>query len=63
VALLGGMALLEKMCHCVGLRETFLLDAWKPVFSYLPLEQDVEFSVPLALGLSEFCHGDNGPSL
>jgi hypothetical protein len=37
VALLGGVALLEEVCHCgSGLWETILLAAWKTVFSYWP---------------------------
>jgi hypothetical protein len=29
--------------------KTFFLAAWKLVFSFLPLEEDVEFSAPAAL--------------
>jgi len=55
VALLGGVALLEEVCHCVS-------GLWDPSPScletvfWLPLEQDVGLSAPLAWGLSGCCH-------
>ena len=40
--------------------ETFLLacllEDWKPVFSYLPLEQEIELSAPPAPCLPGCCH-------
>ena len=40
VALLGGVALLELVCHCGRGLYTLTLTAWKQ----LPLEQEVELS-------------------
>jgi len=47
MALLEGVALLEEVHPWGGgLRESFLLAAWKLVFSCLPLEEDIEHSGP-----------------
>jgi hypothetical protein len=66
-ALLGGVALLEEVCYCVMGFETLLLASWKPVFSWLPSEQDVELSAPPAPCLPGSCHAfclhDNGLNL
>jgi hypothetical protein len=47
--------------------ETLLLAVWKSVFSFLPLEQDVELSAPPAPCLPGYCHAshyyDNGLNL
>ena len=47
--------------------EVLLLATWKPVFSYLPLEEDVELSASPALSLPAHCHAsfidDNGLNL
>jgi hypothetical protein len=63
VALLGGVALLEYMWHhwrnClyVGVGfETHLLLKWKKICSWLPLNEDVELSAPVALCLHGHCH-------
>ena len=37
----------EEVCVTVGMGfKTLILAAWKSVFSWLPLEQDVELSAP-----------------
>jgi hypothetical protein len=46
--------------------KTLVLAAWKPVFSYLPLDEDVELLAPPApacLDLPCFYLDDNGPNL
>jgi hypothetical protein len=59
-----GVALLEEIRHFGVGFETLLLAAWKPVFSCLPLEQDVELSAPPSPCLPGCCyvscHDDNG---
>ena len=56
--MLGGVALLEEVCHTVGMGlETLLLAAWKlVVFPWLPSEQDVELSALPAPCLPRCCH-------
>ena len=41
VPLLGGVTLLEEVCHCGVGFEILLLAAWKRIF-WLPSEQDVD---------------------
>ena len=61
VSLLGGVALLEKACHCGGgaLRSHIYAEVcpvWCSPFSWLPLDQDVELSDPPAPCLPRCCH-------
>jgi len=65
MVLLGGLPWLEEVCVTVGTCfETLLLATWQQVFSYLPLDQDIELSAPPLPGLPgpchAFCHDDNG---
>jgi len=53
-----GVTLLEEVCGGMGF-ETLLLAAWKPVFSCLPLEQDVELLAPPAPCLPGCCHASS----
>ena len=46
MALLGGVALLEEVCHCGVGFEALLLVAWETVFSWLPSNQDAGLSAP-----------------
>ena len=51
-----GLTLLKK-CVIVGMGfKTLILGPWKPVFSFLPLEQDVELSAPPTPCLPRCCH-------
>jgi hypothetical protein len=47
--------------------EAILLAAWKPIFSFLPLDEDVDLSAPPASLLPGHCHAscydDNGLNL
>jgi hypothetical protein len=55
VALSGGVALSEEVCHCGGRLWELLLTTWKSVFC-LPSEQAVEFAAPPAPCLPGSCH-------
>ena len=77
VALLGGVALLEEVCHCgLGLLVLKLwpvcvtVSSWPPVEDslWLPSDQDVELSAPspapcLPAGCHVVCHDDKGLNL
>jgi hypothetical protein len=51
-----GVALLEEVCHCGCGLKILVLAAWKPVFSCLPLDEDVELSAPPAPYLPGHSH-------
>ena len=56
LTLLGGVALLEQVCHCGCGLKTLTLVAWKLVFHQQPSDEDVELSAPPAPYLSGCCH-------
>ena len=68
VLLLGGVALLEEVCWCVGGLPVLKLHPEEPVFFWLRLDQDVEYSVPSRSPCLPGCyhaslHDDNGLNL
>jgi hypothetical protein len=60
---------LVRIYVTVGLGfKTLILAVWEPVFSYQPLDEDVELSAPPAPCLPGYCHApsrldDNGLKL
>jgi hypothetical protein len=56
VTLVGGVALLELVCHYVYEPKTLILATWKPVFSYWTSDEDIEFLAPPAPSLPGCCH-------
>jgi hypothetical protein len=56
VALLGGIVLLEWVCHCACGLKTLILAARKSVLCYQPSDGDVEPSAPPASSLPGCCH-------
>ena len=56
VALLGGMALLELVCHCGCGLMALILAAWKSVFHWLTSDEDVDLSALPVPCLPRCCH-------
>ena len=56
VALLGGVILLEEVCHRGCRLKTLILASWKPVLCYHPSDKDGELSAHPAPCMSECCH-------
>jgi hypothetical protein len=52
----GGVALLEWVCHCGCGYKILTLVAWKSVFHYQPLDEDIELSDPPVPCLPGYCH-------
>jgi hypothetical protein len=51
-----GVTWLEWVCHCGYGYKILTLVAWKAVFHYQPLDEDIELSAPPAPCLPGYCH-------